>query len=737
MVYAIKIASESQIAFAVEAVAASQVRDVAQQVSHWQGRVFLPLLHGVGLGRIAGHGVMREPAMLVMELADGTLHGKKLEGEALKMVAWALASTLALLNSSGFIHGDLKPSNVLWKACSDAMAEQMLPSLDGWPLLTDFGSAQAFKTMHPVQTPLDLNDKVLTHGWTKAYAAPEVVNCHGQWQTIRSDMYSWALTIRAFSQGRDLPPTLQDLCKACLNSDPERRPSSFAEIAERLEKESPTCLQWGLMLWQHQQTYFKSAAHARQHSSNLSKQGLQVLVSHRQQTLGDRRDEADALQVLATQCLTTGQAKKAVELLQEAVKVDPQRAAASVSMLISLGNAYGDLGDAAKQRDLLERALKIQEAYYRKDHKEVAITLTNLGNTYGALGDTAKKRDLLERALKIIEAHFGEDHKEVAITLGNLGNAYGDLGDAVKQRDLLERSLKSKETYFGEDAKEVAITLGNLGTAYGDLGDAAKKRDLLERSLKIEEAYFGEDHKEVAITLGNLGNAYGDLGDAAKQRDLLERALKIHEAYFGEDHKEVAITLTNLGNAYGDLGDAAKQRDLLERALKIDEAYFGKDHKEVAITLGNLGNAYGDLGDAAKKRDLLERALKINEAYFGEDHKEVAITLANLGMNSRHILEGYEVARESCERALKIFLKTLGPEHPYAVKLQHHLRDVLQKHEASAYSCASESHRQDVPSFSFCISYVFFSLYLLACISPASLAVSRVILADRMFPLRC
>ena len=576
------------------------------------------------------HKVTQKPAMLVMELADGTLQGKKFEGKALMMVAWAIASTLALLNSSGFIHGDLKPSNVLWKACSDAMAEQMLPGLDGWPLLTDFGSAQAFRTMHPAKTPLDLNEKVLTHGWTKAYAAPEVFNCHGQWQTIRSDMFSWALTLRSISQDRDLPPTLQNLCEACLNSDPERRPSSFAEIADRLEKECPTCLQWGLMLWQHQQTYFESAAHAQQHSSNLSKQGLQVLVSQRQQILGDRREEANALELLAQQYYKSGSATDAVRLRSEAVKVDPWIAASSRT-LANLGIAYGDLGDAAKKRDLLERALKIEEACFGQDHKRVAIILTNLGNAYGNLGDAAKQRDLLERALKIREAYFGEDHEEVAITLGSLGNAYGDLGDASKKRDLLERALKIQKAYFGEDHSEVAVTLANLGNAYGELGDASKMRDLLERALKIREAYFGEDHRGVAVILGNLGVAYGYLGDASKKRDLLERALKIREAYFGEDHKEVAITLGSLGNAYGQLGDASKMRDLLERALKIQEAYFGEDHKEVAIILTNLGNAYGNLGDAAKQRDLLERALKIKEAYFGEDHREVAITLGSLG----------------------------------------------------------------------------------------------------------
>ena len=97
-----KVALESQIAFAVEAVAASQVRDLAQDVRRWQGRVFLPLLHAVGLGSLAGAEEAWNPGVLVMELADSTLQKKKFEGEALIMVAWALASTLALLNEAGF-----------------------------------------------------------------------------------------------------------------------------------------------------------------------------------------------------------------------------------------------------------------------------------------------------------------------------------------------------------------------------------------------------------------------------------------------------------------------------------------------------------------------------------------------------------------------------------------------------------------------------------------------------------
>ena len=66
----------------------------------------------------------------------------------------------------------------------------------------------------------------------------------------------------------------------------------------------------------------------------------------------------------------------------------------------------------------------------------------------------------------------------------------------------------------------------------------------------------------------------------------------------------------------------------------------------------------------------------------------MAITLHSLGVGPRHIMEGYEAARETCERAFEIYLQSRGPEHPYAVRMQSHLRDVLQKYEASSYLAA-------------------------------------------------
>ena len=135
-----------------------------------------------------------------------------------------------------------------------------------------------------------------------------------------------------------------------------------------------------------------------------------------------------------------------------------------------------------------ERVLDIRKYHYGPNHVEIARTLGNLGNAYGALGDAAKQKELLEQALAIKERHYGRNHVKVSITLGNLSNAYGTLGDAAKQKELLERALAIQERYYGPEHVEVAITLGNLGNAYGALGDAAKEKELLERAVRILDA---------------------------------------------------------------------------------------------------------------------------------------------------------------------------------------------------------------------------------------------------------
>ena len=79
----------------------------------------------------------------------------------------------------------------------------------------------------------------------------------------------------------------------------------------------------------------------------------------------------------------------------------------------------------------------------------VAGALTNLGSAHADLGDAARAKELHERALAIQEAAYGADHVNVAPTLGNLGIAYQELGDAARAKELYERALAIQEAAGG------------------------------------------------------------------------------------------------------------------------------------------------------------------------------------------------------------------------------------------------------------------------------------------------
>ncbi len=130
-------------------------------------------------------------------------------------------------------------------------------------------------------------------------------------------------------------------------------------------------------------------------------------------------------------------------------KVENKKEICLLPLLKCIIDGYQTFGNAQKSREMLERALTIQERHYGPDHPEVATTLVNLSNAYESFGDAQKKRELLERALTIKERHYGPYHPELAPILGNLGIAYGSLGDAQKRRELLERAL----TIVGEEGR--------------------------------------------------------------------------------------------------------------------------------------------------------------------------------------------------------------------------------------------------------------------------------------------
>ncbi|MCC6005620.1 MAG: ankyrin repeat domain-containing protein [Thermofilum sp.] len=146
-----------------------------------------------------------------------------------------IADALAFLHSKGYVHGDVKPENILF-------------SFEGVPKLSDFNTAKALATVSK-RTP----------GYTPGYAAPEQLK--GEKQTEKADSWALGLVLYETITGKPLLPLdeleykeavaklekgmltigstgvkeIDELVRLCLRINPAERPSAL-QIRDALAK---------------------------------------------------------------------------------------------------------------------------------------------------------------------------------------------------------------------------------------------------------------------------------------------------------------------------------------------------------------------------------------------------------------------------------------------------------------------------------------------------------------------
>ena len=128
----------------------------------------------------------------------------------------------------------------------------------------------------------------------------------------------------------------------------------------------------------------------------------------------------------------------------------------------SLGFAYGEAGQSAKAIEALQQALRI--------HPEFAEAWSNLGNAYGKAGQSAKAIEAYQQALRI--------NPEDAMAWYNLGNAYAKAGQSAKAIEAYQQALRINPEY--------AEAWSNLGNAYALSGQRGKVLEVYKRLKTLD-----------------------------------------------------------------------------------------------------------------------------------------------------------------------------------------------------------------------------------------------------------
>lgn len=247
------------------------------------------------------------------------------------------------------------------------------------------------------------------------------------------------------------------------------------------------------------------------------------------------------LDKLAEMCLMRGDAAGARRYVEEALKVDPNYAAAYIRLGM-LAERESKLLDA---RDFYRKASSLQPN---------AISLRRLASVcillWGTNYNEREKAELAEEALVAsenwlaLEPLNGETYVHLAAVqarLGRMAEALKTLEEATRAqiRDAWKlRALEMLLGLYGEagDLKKVEETLTRL-MAYGDTLPASE-RDRLQRLLNNLKAYGAVSFKiyEIERLIDELSNEGNSLAD---RRNALREILRHYEDGFGREQPEL------------------------------------------------------------------------------------------------------------------------------------------------------------------------------------------------------
>jgi eukaryotic-like serine/threonine-protein kinase len=286
-------------------------------------------------------------------------------------------------------------------------------------------------------------------------------------------------------------------------------------------------------------------------------------------------------------------------------------------------------GEQVTGRELLERGLARVDQLSGEPVLQAKL-LDTIGGVYKSLGEYAKARPLVERALHIREAELGIAHPDVAESRRHLGVLLRYLGDTVGSEQELRRALAIDRPAHAGGGIALAADLHELGHTLVELGRYDEGEGLFREALAMRRTAFGSDHEDVAESLSGVAYARSRQGYPRDAVPLYREALQINQQRLGAEHPQVARSHQNLATALSDVGEYGEAAEHFETTLSIYRTVYGVQHPSIAVTINNLAQLYYRQSDLAAAERLFRETAEMRQAIYGEEHPATARGLNNL-----------------------------------------------------------------------------------------------------------
>ncbi len=288
----------------------------------------------------------------------------------------------------------------------------------------------------------------------------------------------------------------------------------------------------------------------------------------------------------------------------------------SHEIAVKIAEPLKQLGKLTEAKELLEKAITIQENTFESSDYTLAVSYSDLANVESQLGNFNNSKKLLEESVKILESIY----TWLAACYSNLAAVEKELGNTGIAKKLMKKCLEIAENNLTIDQRSLALFYSHLGVIEMDLKNLEKAEEYLKKSIKIQKKIYKANSPFLAVRYMNLGLVKKNLLEIDESKRLLMLAKKIFEIDYNPNKANLAKCYSNLGLVENDMKNYNKAKKYFQKAIEIQEKILSPEHPNLAISYASLALSEEGLKNLPEAKNQIERAIKIQEKIFKEKH---------------------------------------------------------------------------------------------------------------------
>jgi eukaryotic-like serine/threonine-protein kinase len=363
-----------------------------------------------------------------------------------------------------------------------------------------------------------------------------------------------------------------------------------------------------------------------------------------------------------------------------AMRKEPERRYASAQQMASDIQRYLEGKPVIARRDTMSyRTAKFIRRHWlpvTAGVSTVFLILAFATTTYVQSLRIAAERDRVaeQRERAEHERIRAEEVSSFLVNLFKLSDPEENRGNQVTARELLDSGAKRLRAGLKDQPETKAALLSTVGSVYDSLGQYHEALTILDESLRLQPQAHDKSRVD---TLLELGQAHIGVGDLPGAEAPLQEALHLSQSAFGAGSLESGRALWSLGMLRHQQGQFGEAKDLYVHSLDILETNAAPQ-TDIAAVLDDLAKVYAREQHWALAKQTYERALVIYRRVLGDDHPRVAMRLDNLAIVAQNMGE-LQQAENLYRESIRLHEQAYGAHHPETTDVKINYGSLLQR----------------------------------------------------------